>query len=162
MTTQAATLCSTFHSTRGLSKFFLRQIKDKDPFHQFEINGYQFNNAHWLVGHLAWAEANLILRSIGAYEERFDHLNQFGFGSKPQTKENATITYDDLYQTLKDIHEKVNNSLPEISDEQLQQESPLGFSFGDDKSVAMMIKHAIRHEGQHCGQISWLVKMWNA
>jgi uncharacterized damage-inducible protein DinB len=61
---------------------------------------------------------------------------------------------------MKELHEKVMQYLLTLTSEQLDEDNPTKFSFGNgDTSKRMMVQHAIRHEGSHIGHFGWIAKM---
>jgi len=143
---------------RSITRFFLSNLKEKDVYHKFEIDGIQLNNIIWIVGHLAWAQDAFILKNLNTGVVSPDWLSEFGVGSKCPTENNGP-TYSEVYATFKDINNKSIEALPLATTEKLAQDNMFGFGFGDNKSVEMLIRHCIRHESNHAGQLGWLCKL---
>lgn len=131
-------------------------LKNTDMTATFLVNGQQLNSAIWVTAHLAWAENFLVLQSTGGEADTTEWLQHFQLGSNynvdmlPDAKE--------VIQTMKSIHEKSLLHIQSLNDEQLDEPTLTGISFGAD-TKRRVIQHAIRHEGTHSGHLSWLCKL---
>ena len=157
--TEAQTLADTMDKTRQLIRYYLSGLKAADPYQPTEFGGLTFNSIYWLTAHLIWAEDNLIVRSSTGKSLAPDWIQHYHIGGEPTLHEGHG-DFKALLDEMKQVHEKCLTHLRSLTDEQLAEESKLGFGFGDgDMSVRMMVMHAIRHEGTHIGNFAYLCKM---
>ena len=158
MNSEAALLAGTFQKVRDLTKWYFSLLKDADPYHQWEVNGQKLNSVAWLAAHLGWAEDFLIVRATGGKGLGLEWLEHYKLGSDGTLHEEKP-DIKNLLSLLKQVHENATAHLLAFTDEQLEQENPVGFGFGGDKTNRMMIQHCIRHEAMHTGHLSWLCKI---
>ena len=159
MKTEANFLADAFESTRQLSKWYLSKLKDVDMRLQFTSNGITLNSAYWLVGHLVWAENFLLLKCLGGKPIEAPWLEEFALGSKLTDDEKRLPEVKEILDKWKEVHAAAMQHVRSLPDEILSQDNPLGMGFGGDNSYRMILHHAIRHEGIHAGQLSWLCKL---
>jgi uncharacterized damage-inducible protein DinB len=156
--TQSETLANTFQSVRGLTKFYFSQFPD-DKLHDVpEINGVKFNTAYWLAAHLVWTEHFLILQGVADKNLDISWLDEFKISSTPDRKD-SWPSYKEIMETMDKVHEEAMKAIKVLTDEQLEEENYLGYTFGGVNSKKAMIVHSIRHEPMHVGQLSWLLKL---
>ncbi len=157
--TEAQTLADTMDKTRQLIRYYISGLKEQDPYQPIEFGGLNFNSIYWLTAHLIWAEDNLIVRSSTGQSVAPEWIQHYHIGADGTLHEGHG-DFRQLLDTMKDVHEKVLAHLRSMTDAQLAEENKLGIAFGDgDKSVRMMVMHAIRHEGTHIGNYAYLCKM---
>lgn len=156
---EATVLADVYEDVRSLSKLFISALKDIDKDKILELNGVKFNNAYWIVAHLVWSEHFLIIQGVAGDNLNIDWINEYGFGSKP---ENIKIkpSFDEIIKTLDEVHSAAVKIISELSDEQLDEENLINANFGSANSKRAVIKHAIRHEPMHIGQLSWILKTY--
>lgn len=156
----AKILLNTFQETRNLSNFYFNKLKDTDINRTFEANGVPLNSARWIMAHLTWAEHSLILEALGAEKISVDWFRKVSFGT-PLCKTEELPPIESILNTMKTVHDAVNSFVPLFTDEALEEKNMLGLKFGPNESKRFMLIHAIRHEGTHAGQLSWLCKINN-
>ncbi|MCW3124908.1 MAG: DinB superfamily protein [Bacteroidetes bacterium] len=157
--TESQVLADTMDKTRQLIRYYISGLKTADPYQSNEFGGIQFNSLYWLTAHLIWAEDNLIVRGSTGDSVAPEWIQHYHLGSDGSLHEGHG-DFKELLDLMKDVHEKSLAHLRLLTDEKLDAENKLGFGFGDgDKSVRMLIMHAIRHEGTHIGNFAFLCKM---
>jgi hypothetical protein len=157
--TEAEVLAETMDKTRQLIRYYISGLKTTDPYQPIEFGGLNFNSLYWLTAHLIWAEDNLIVRGSSGGTVAPEWIQYYHIGADGSLHEGHG-DFKELLDLMKDVHEKSLAHLRTLTDEQLSEENRLGFGFGDgDKSVRMIIMHAIRHEGTHTGNFAYLCKM---
>lgn len=155
---EASVLLSVYENVRGLTKFFIGKLGDTDINQVFEINGIKLNSIHWLITHLAWTENELILKAVGNDDINLRWLEEYGFGSVPaEIKTRPDL--ESVLETLDSIHERAVSIISGLSEEDLDSDNHLDFSFAGSKCKRNLIIHAIRHEPMHIGQLTWAMKL---
>ena len=139
-------LADAFEGAYGMTRFYTSKLKEADPFKEWEVNGHKLNSLAWLTAHLCWAEDTLLLKATGG--ERFEckWLKHYNIGSDGSIHD-PNITFKELLDTRKAIHEKTMNHLRTLTNEDLDKENAFGFEFFGSKTIRSIIHHAIRHEG---------------
>lgn len=151
-------LADTVDNTRQLTRFYLRKSEGLDYSKRFEIEGFTTNNIHWIIAHLAWAESFLILKAVADQNIDVPWLKKFEIGTEsPGYSDFPSL--EETKEVFNDIHRKSLEIIKALPDEGLNRSNHTGLKFGNDDSKLGMIKHCIRHEAMHTGQISWLVRM---
>ena len=156
--TEANILVETFESVRNLSRYYLSNLKDIDVYRKIELDGKTFNSPYWITAHLVWTEHNLLYEAMCGEKMQIEWLEKFSRGSEPPV-EKEFPEFQIILKTLDEVHAKAMKLIASLSDEQLDEPNALGYSFGGVNSRRAVIKHAIRHEPMHIGQISWYLKL---
>lgn len=155
--TESQILAGAFESVRNLSKFYLSNLEEKDLFKQIEFNGVKFNTAYWMVCHLVWTEHFLIVQGVGNKTLNIPWLEQFEQGSDPSEIKNMP-EYKDVLRNLDEVHAEAVKILNSLPDEELEKPNHINATFGQKNDKLGVIRHCIRHEPMHIGQISWIIK----
>lgn len=155
---EVQTLLDAFESVRNLSKFYLSKLDRETIHYQLESNGTKFNTAYWLVAHLIWTERFLILQGIGGKDMADHWLDEYGFGSNPDEVKTRP-DFDEILKLMDEIHAKAVEILKSTKDDQLDEPNHTQMTFGGKSDKRALLKHAIRHEPMHVGQISWILKV---
>ena len=158
MKTEAEIYAGTFESVRSITKFYLSKLGDTDIHKSIEFNGKKFNNPYWIAAHLTWSEHLLILTGIGAEPMNILWLDKFSIGTVPSDDKDLP-SFSEILETMDKVHMKSMVELKSLSDAQLDEPNPHNFSFGGANSKRNIIKHSIRHEPMHIGQLSWYLKI---
>lgn len=155
--TQAQVLAEAFESVRNLTKFYLQNLKEEDIHKKYEINGAKFNSAHEILGHLVWTEHFLIIQGVANKSIDIPWLEEYGFGFNPaEIKQKPE--FNEMQKRLDDVHDEAMKILNELPDEELDKPNHINATFGQKNTKSAVIKHCIRHEPMHVGQISWIIK----
>lgn len=155
--TEAQTLLEAYESVRNLTKFYISKLEKEQLHTQYEINGAKLNSAYWLITHLIWTERFLLIQGIGGKEMEGHWLDEYGFGSEPE-KIKTKPEPGEIFKLLDDIHAKAVEIIKSMSDKQLDEPNLIGANFGGKTDKRAVLKHAIRHEPMHVGQLSWILK----
>lgn len=156
--TEAQILGEAYESVRNLTKFYLSKLDGVDLHQQLEINGKKFNSPYWIVAHLVWTEHSLIIRGLGNQSLDIPWLEDFSIGSDSEKIKNKPA-YEEVLKKLDEVHLVAMNIINSLSDEQLDGENHIDVTFGGVNSKRSVLRHAIRHEPMHIGQISWILKV---
>ena len=155
---EAVLLADTFQKSRDLTRWYLSLLKDSDAHKQWELNGQRLNSILWLASHIVWAENFLLIKGIGGQPVAIDWVEHYNISSKGDIH-HPEHNMKNVMATMKEVHEKAMAHVVTITDEQMDAENPAGFGFGGVKTNRILIQHAIRHESQHTGHLSWLCKI---
>jgi len=156
--TEAKILSNAFQKARDMTRWYLSMLKTADPRKNWEVNGVKLNSILWLSSHLAWAEQELLLVHTGGKKTGIDWLDHYELESGG-TVHNDTHDMRAAIDAMKLVHEKAMQHLLTINDEKMGEENINGVSFGAEKTNRILVQHAIRHEGIHCGHLGWLCKI---
>jgi uncharacterized damage-inducible protein DinB len=158
--TEAQILAETMDKTRQLARYYISRLRDVDPFSPLDLGGVKFNSLYWLTAHMLWAEDNLIVVGTGGKTVAPAWAAHYCIGGDGTLHEGHG-DYKSLLDEMKKVHESAISYLSSLTDEMLAEDNPLGVQFGDgDRSMRMMVMHAIRHEGTHIGNLAWMNKMY--
>ena len=157
--TETQILADMMDKARLLTRFYISNLKEADPYTPIDFGGKKFNSIYWLTAHLLWAEDYLIVQGTGGksiapgwadhYQIKSDGRLHDGHGD-----------YKVLLSDMKQVHESAMQYLRGLDDAILDKDNALGFHFGDgDATNRFIIMHAVRHEGGHSGNLAWLGKM---
>ena len=156
--TQAQLLASTFNEARNLTNRYIDRIQKGDLLKQIMVDDVKMNCGLWIIAHLVSTENSLLLFGTGAQPEKREWLKHFGFGTTSEPQE-GWPAIDEVLNDMKLIHEKAMTRIASLTNEQLDEDNLTPIHFNGDKSKRIIIQHAIRHEGMHCGHLAWLCKM---
>ena len=156
--TNVQLLADTYEMAHGLVKYYNSQLKEIDPYQEWEVNGQKLNSVIWINAHLCWSEHLLVLQALGVKAEVADWLNHYRLGSDG-TFHDTSISLKQVLDERKKIHQSAMEAIRALSDEALDEDNALGMQFGDKKSKLVMLQHAIRHEATHAGHLGWLCKL---
>lgn len=155
---QANLLADTYEMAYGLVRFYTGNLKEAEPYKQWEVNGAKLNSIAWINSHLCWSENFLLLKAAGAPSCEIAWLEHYSFGSDG-TLHDPKVDMKVILSDRKIVHEAAMKHIRGLSNEDLEKENPLGIQFGQSKSIKSIIQHAIRHEGTHAGHLGWLCKI---
>ncbi len=160
MSTEGIILAETMHDARRLAIFYFKQLEGVDIYKRFPIGETEqlFNSVHWVMAHLAVTENFLLLHSIGGEKIPIPWARSFGLGSTGDSPQDSP-SIDEILNVQKAVHNKSLEYINGLSDEDLDQPTVNGITFGTEDSRRAIIRHAIRHEGLHTGHLSWLCRL---
>ncbi|MCO6498957.1 MAG: DinB family protein [Vicingus serpentipes] len=156
--TATETLVETLELSRDLTQYFIKKLEGKDLYKVFEIEGKELNSILWIVAHLAISENWLLLVCTGGEKVKIPWARQFGLGSTIPKKEEYPPA-EEIFETFNKVHQAAIKHIAQLTDEDLLQPTTNGTTFGGEDSIGSIIKHNIRHEASHAGQLGWLCKL---
>ena len=157
--TETHILADMMDNTRNLTRFYISNLKNVDPYTPIEFGGKTFNSIYWLTAHLIWAEDNLIVAGTGAPSVAPEWIKHYHLGADGSLHTGHS-DYKSLLTDMKRVHEEAMNYLKNLDDSILDKDNAFNLHFGDgDISNRFIIMHAIRHEGTHIGNLAWMCKM---
>ncbi len=151
-------LSEVFQDVRGLTKFYLSLAKALDPHLQFELNGQKLNTLYWLAGHLTWSQHFLLVEALTGETMGIQWLDRFEMGTI-LTDEPGLPTFEEILIAMDRVHHHAMASILALDDSGLDAPNHRGIAFQGEDSKRVVIRHAIRHEPCHTGQIGWLLKL---
>lgn len=157
---EVQTLIETIEFTRDLTKYYLHKLKGIDNHKVFEVEGKRLNSVLWIIAHMAVSENFLLLICTGGERVKIPWARQFGLGSEIPKKKDCP-PMEEVLLTLNEVHQQAIKHLNTLSDEQLSTPTTKELSFIGDNTIKNVIKHHIRHEGSHNGQLGWLCKLFD-
>lgn len=155
--TEAQILAGAFESVRALTKLYISNLNEKDLLKEFEIEGIKMNTAYWIICHLVWSEHFLIVQGVGNKSLDIAWLEDYHMGSNPAEAKQKP-EYKEILSRLDEVHAEAMKILNELPDEELEKPNHINATFGQKNSKLGVIRHCIRHEPMHVGQISWIIK----
>ena len=156
---ETQTLVETLELSRGLTNYYLKNLKDQDIYKIFEVEGKQLNSILWLIAHITVSENWLLLVCTGGEKVSIPWARQFGLGSEIPKKEDCP-PFDEVIDYYNQVHQKAIAYITQLSDEDLGKPTTNGVDLGGEDSIRAIIKHAIRHECSHAGHLGWLCKLF--
>jgi len=157
---EAQIYAETFDMVRNLSKFYFSNLGDIDVHKCIEIGGKKFNSPYWIAAHLTWTEHSLLIEAMGRELMNIPWLEKFSIGTEPPDGDDLP-TFSEILKTMEVVHNTAMNYLKSMTDAELDEPNAFNFSFGGVNSKRSIIKHCIRHEPMHIGQLSWYLKINN-
>jgi hypothetical protein len=158
VTREADILADTYEDVRSLLKFYLMKAKNLDPFKVYEIEGRKLNTLYWLVAHVAWSQHFLLIEAMGGEALDIPWLTRFEIGSMPPSGDDLP-SYPEVREALDRVHARAMETVRALTDTDLSQPNAVGIDFRGGDAKRVVIRHAIRHEPCHIGQIGWLIKL---
>ena len=159
--TEGLILSEVYQDIRGLTKHFLSQAKDVDPYQVLMVNGTPFNSLYWIMGHIVWSQHFLILRALADKDLEIPWFDRFERGSElmlDPRSESELPTVEEIMETMDRVHEESMTIIRSLDVDALEESNHLGLRFPAGDSRRVIIRHALRHEPMHIGQITWLTK----
>lgn len=151
-------LAETFEMVRNLTMMYLNQLDKIDVHEMIDYKGIKFNSAYWIAGHLTWSEHSLIVNGVAGEDMGIDWIEEFAIGKDPENIVKKP-SIEEILKTLEKVHSKSMEIIKNLSDKNLDEENHFGIAFGGVKSKRNLIKHLIRHEPMHIGQLSLILKV---
>lgn len=153
------TLRDMMDATRKIANAYIKKLDGKDVRQSFLVNGTQLNSAYWLIGHMAWAQNNLVVRSFGGPNPEVKWLKHFGIGKPHQESLDNGPSWEELVAGFHKVHEVAMHHLSTLNDNALEEDNLINWEVMNSKSKGATLIHHIRHEGMHVGHLGWIVKL---
>jgi uncharacterized damage-inducible protein DinB len=151
-------LSEVFEDVRSLTKFYLSLANPVDPRREYAFEGRKLNSLYWITGHLAWAEHYLLVEAMTGEKMDIPWLDEFDMGSELQTQAKLP-TVEEIHIAMDQVHERAMSNVRSFTDDELDTPNLAGIAFRAGNARRVIIRHAIRHEPCHTGQIGWILKM---
>jgi hypothetical protein len=163
MKTEAETLAETMDDMRKLTLHYFKRLNGFDIYRRFPAGdqGKELNSACWIMGHLAVSQNYLMLQAIGGERVSIPWAGAFSIGSSGELPLHEP-TIDEILMLQQAVHEKSLDYIRSLDEKALSIPSVYGFAYSTEDSRRGLIRHAIRHEGVHAGQLAWLCVLHGA
>ena len=158
--TETQTLAEMLEMSRGLTKYYLKKLEGQDIYKTFEIEEKQLNSILWLIAHLTVSENWLLLVCTGGDKVNIPWARQFGLGSEIPAKEDYPPV-EDIMAKFDEVHDASITYINSLADEDLTRPTTNGVTLGGEDTLSSIIKHGVRHEAGHAGQLGWLCKLFD-
>jgi uncharacterized damage-inducible protein DinB len=158
---EAQILAETFEDVRSLTKFYYSLAKEIDPRRNWEINGQKLNSLYWILGHIVWAEHYLLIEAMTGEQSDIPWLPLFDMADDQSSEVNGLPkpTIKEILLNMDAVHAKAMGLLNAMTNEELGEPNKAGIQFRAGDAKRVIVRHAIRHEPCHTGQIGWLLKI---
>jgi hypothetical protein len=160
---ESQVLSEVFQDVRSLTKFYLGRTEGIDPFHEFRSGEIALNTLYWLTGHIVWSQHFLLVECLTGRKMDIPWLDKFDNGLTADELANRAElgmpTVEEIMETMDNVHEAAMQNIIALDDAGLDEDNHLGIQFRTGKAKRVIIRHAIRHEPCHTGQIGWILKM---
>jgi hypothetical protein len=158
---EAQILAQTFEDVRSLTKFYYSRAQEMEPRKGWEINGHTLNSLYWILGHLVWSEHYLLVEAMTGEQSDIPWLPLFDMPDDQSNDYNGLPkpTVEEIIGTMDTVHAKAMRIVNAMSDDDLAEPNKAGIQFRAGDAKRVIIRHAIRHEPCHTGQIGWLLKI---
>ena len=153
------TIAEQIDQTREMTRFYLSQLKNVDPYEDHVIKNKKINPIIWEIGHLTVTQNWLVMYLCKGPAERISWAKTFGMGSSPTSNKKDYPPYDEVWNMFKHIHQKSLHFVSALSNEDLDQNIDKDLFFLRNNTYKDAIMHSIRHEGIHAGCLSWHCKI---
>ena len=104
-----------------MTRFYLSQLKDEDPYEIHVIKNKKINPIIWEIGHLTVIQNWHVLSFCKGLAERISWAKTFGMGSSPTSNKEDYSPYDEVWNMFKHIHQKSLHFVSALSNEDLNQ-----------------------------------------
>lgn len=151
-------IADMLESTRQLNKYFIKKL-DTDKLTQvYNVDGVELNSAYWVLAHTMWAEHYLTIKALGgpATPPELAWLEHYGINSDGSILGDP-LSMKDLWAAMEEVHQQSQAFVRSLTDEELSMEPNINSNIWNTKRDVLF--HAVRHEAQHMGHISWLCKL---
>jgi hypothetical protein len=155
MSNELTTIIEITKRTRELANFYIHKTKTVDVKKRFEADGKKLNSIYWLVGHMAWAQNNLIIRSTGGPNPEVAWLKFFALGKPAEEAEQNGPSYEEVVAGFEKVHKVAMEHLEQLDPALLDTENKINWEIMNSKTMRATLIHHIRHEGTHVGHLSW-------
>jgi hypothetical protein len=157
MKTESQIIADIFDNGRRLSHFFLGKLQGVDVLKEIEVNGQKLNSILWIVAHMTWAEEALMLKAMGHKGSGIAWLDEFKIGGSGNDKSNWP-SFEEVTRGAAEVHKLTMEFVPALTPEQLDEKIFFKL-FNSERARRDVLYHAIRHDSNHTGHLSWLCKL---
>jgi hypothetical protein len=156
--TQAQVLADLMDHAHAFTLEHVGRLREKDLHHRFVVENQELNSPYWIVAHLAVSQNWLILRGTGGPFQKFSWAKLFTLGATPPPPAECP-PFEEILSTYQAIHDLSMAHVGALSDGSLGAPHQAMMKLGGGDDVRAVIKHHIRHESSHNGQLGWLCKL---
>lgn len=145
--------------TRNYTRTYFSRLKEVDLHHVFRIDGKALNTAYWLFAHVTSSENWLVLRGTGGDMVKLPWAKLFNVGAPPPAPADLP-PIQEILAASKEVHARALDHVRRLSDDDLARPHQAVVRIPDAESAGGIIRHCIRHEAGHAGQLGLLCKLY--
>lgn len=159
MSSELETIRHMIGITRDMANNIISKAEGLDVKKRFEVNGKTLNSIYWIVGHMAWAQNNLVIRSTGGPNPEVPFLKFFSMGKPSDDAHQSGPEWNELIAGFNKVHETAMQHLATMDPALLDAPNKLDWEILGAKTMRNTLLHHIRHENNHTGQLLWLINI---
>lgn len=156
--TEAHFLADMMRHAHFMTQSHLRKLESVDLHKRFQVDGKDLNSGYWMFAHMAVSQNWLILRGTNGPFQKFSWAKLFNLGTAPPPQEQCP-PFDEVKTKLEEIQQLSLSHVESLSAEALSSPHNAMMQLPIENTMRSIIKHHIRHESMHNGQLSWLCKL---
>ncbi|MEM0996485.1 MAG: DinB family protein [Bacteroidota bacterium] len=157
---ESNTIADMLNYARKFNLYYINKLDPERIHEPLVANGISGNSAYWLIGHLIWAEADVLMSCLNENVLPLPWLSHFAIrqDQQPQTELPDLKT---LRHELEATHRIALEVIRKQTPEDLEKEAyvrPAKWHTTRKKGLF----HCVRHESYHTGQFGLIAKVQGA
>jgi hypothetical protein len=156
--TEAQFLAGMMRHAHTMTQSHLRKLENADLHKRFIVEGKELNSAYWLFAHMTVSQNWLILRGTNGPFQKFSWAKLFNLGTTPPPIEQCP-PFEEVKTKLEEIQQLSLQHVETLDEAALSSPHHAMMRLPGENNMRDAIKHHIRHESMHNGQLSWLCKL---
>jgi uncharacterized damage-inducible protein DinB len=156
--TEAQFLAGMMGHSHEFTQRHIQMLQETDLHKRFSAEGKELNSAYWLFAHMVVSQNWLILRGTGGPFQKFSWAKLFNIGTTPPPQEECP-SFEVVIKKMEEIQRLSLDHVASLDEAALAAPHNAMMHLPGGNTVADIIKHHIRHESMHNGQLSWLCKL---
>lgn len=151
------TAAEMLDQSRKFTLFYLSQLDAERIYERHTFDGAPINSAHFIMGHLAWAEWLFMTENLNQSDFEAPLAQRFHIKAKEEDVE-AKLSFQEMQEEMARIHSATLESIRKLDSEALEEEvfvTPANWRTTRKKAIF----HIIRHESFHTGQLALIAKV---
>jgi hypothetical protein len=156
--TEAHFLAGMLRHSHEFTQAHLRKLEPVDLFKRFSVEDKELNSAYWLFAHMTVSQNWLILRGTNGPFQKFSWAKLFNLGTTPPPPEECP-PFDEVKAKLEEIQRLSEEHVAGLDETALGSPHNAIMQLPGGNNMRDIIRHHIRHESMHNGQLSWLCKL---
>ncbi|HHG86112.1 MAG TPA: DinB family protein [Bacteroidetes bacterium] len=154
------TIAEMFDYSYKFNLYYLNKLDPKRLHEPLITNGETGNSAYWLLGHLLWGEAEVVMEVLGETPLPIPWVRHFAMKIRKQEVKDLP-DFQALVKEMDRVHTLAMEMIRKQSDEDLQLPAfvqPANWHTIRKKALY----HTIRHQSFHTGQLALIAKSHGA
>ncbi len=156
--TEAHFLADMMRHAHDMTQSNVRKLENVDLHRRFNADGKELNSAYWLFAHMTVSQNWLVLRGTNGPFQKFSWAKLFNLGTTPPPIEEC-LPFDEVKAKLEEIQQLSVQHVETLDEAALSLPHNAIMQLPGGNTMRDVIKHHIRHESMHNGQLSWLCKL---
>ena len=158
MMTESTFLADMMRHAHFMTQSHMRTLETVDMHMRFSAGDKELNSAYWLFAHMTVSQNWLILRGTNGPFQKFSWAKLFNIGTTPPPIEECP-PFEEVKAKLEEIQRLSLEHVESLDETALSQPHNAMMQLPGGNNMRDIIKHHIRHESMHNGQLSWLCKL---